>query len=216
CPIPDGRQIMTRSPAIRARHWRLSMRPTTRLICASAAALLMTAACNSTPPAAPPAPAMTPVQRGEYIVKTSGCNDCHTPWKMGANNQPEADMTRFLSGHPEKMVVNKPAKMEGVWMGSMSGTFTAWAGPWGISYTANLTPDPSGLAAWTEDMFIRAIREGKHMGQSRPILPPMPWMVYKNLTDDDLKAVFAYLKTIPPVSNHVPDPVPPDAVAKMK
>jgi hypothetical protein len=76
-----------------------------------------------------------------------------------------------------------------------------------VSFTANLTPDPSGLAAWTEDVFIKAIREGKHMGTSRPILPPMPWPVYRNLTDDDLKAVFAYLRSIPPVSNHVPDPI---------
>jgi hypothetical protein len=115
------------------------------------------------------------------------------------------------------MKVTKPPKTEGMWMGSMTGTFTAWAGPWGISYTANLTPDPSGLSAWDEAMFIKAIREGKHMGaNARDILPPMPWLVYKNWTDDDIKAVFAYLKTITPVRNHVPDPTPPDEVAKMK
>jgi len=198
------------------------MRNPSRLIAIGAAGLFLAAACNSAQPqqsqSAQPAaaPAKSAVERGKYIVETSGCNDCHTPWKMGANNQPEPDMTRYLSGHPEGMKVNKPPKTEGVWMGSMAGTFTAWAGPWGISYTANLTPDPSGLSAWDEEMFIKAIRTGKHMGQSRDIMPPMPWMVYKNWTDDDMKAVFAYLKSIPPVKNHVPDPTPPDEVAKMK
>jgi len=158
------------------------------------------------PPAAPVAPAVSQADHGKYLVSTSGCNDCHTPMKMGPNG-PEPDMTRMLSGHPEGVKVGAPPKLPDGWLAAANNTFTAWSGPWGISYTANLTPDPSGLAAWTEDMFIRAIREGKHMGQSRPILPPMPWPVYRNFTDEDLKAVFAYLKTIPPVRNHVPDPI---------
>jgi mono/diheme cytochrome c family protein len=163
-------------------------------------------------------PAMSPVERGKYIVSTAGCNDCHTPWKMGPNG-PEPDMTRMLSGHPEsEKTANKPPKLDGPWMAAASQTFTAWAGPWGISYTANLTPDQNtGLGIWTEDMFIKAIREGKHMATSRPILPPMPWAVYRNLTDDDLKAVFAYLKTIPAIHNQVPDAIiaePPKAPAK--
>jgi hypothetical protein len=53
------------------------------------------------------------------------------------------------------------------------------------------------------------MRTGKHMGVSRPILPPMPWQQLAAMSDDDLKAVYAYLRTIPPVVNHVPDPVPP-------
>ena len=161
------------------------------------------------PPPAPtvtPAPAMSQVERGKYIVSTAGCHDCHTPAKMGPNG-PEPDMSRMLSGHPETIKVTQQAKLVSPWMGATSETFTAWSGPWGISYTANLTPDPSGLAAWTEDLFIKAIREGKHMGTSRPILPPMPWPVYRNFTDEDLKAIFAYLRTIPPVKNHVPDPI---------
>ena len=91
-----------------------------------------------------------------------------------------------------------------------TGSFTAWAGPWGISYTANITSDKNtgiGQDLWTEELFIKAIREGKHFGTSRPILPPMPWPVYRNMTDDDLKAVFAYLRTVPAVNNHVPEPI---------
>ena len=89
---------------------------------------------------------------------------------------------------------------------------TAWSGPWGISDAANLTPDPNtGTGIWTEDMFLRAIRTGKHWGQSRPIMPPMPWEVYRNMTDEDLKAIWAYLRTIPPIENRVPDYRPPGA-----
>ena len=181
-----------------------------RLILRSSVAfgILVIAGCAQAPAAVPPpptAPAVSPVERGKYLVNTSACHDCHTPAKMGPNG-PEPDMERMLSGHPENVKVEAP-KLPAGWLAAANNTFTAWSGPWGISYTANLTPDPSGLAAWTEDLFIKAIREGKHMGTSRPILPPMPWPVYRNFTDDDLKAIFAYLKSIPPVSNHVPDPI---------
>jgi hypothetical protein len=126
-------------------------------------------------------------------------------------------MTRMLSGHPEGAKLGRPPALSGAWMFAGSDTFTAWYGPWGISYTANLTPDQNtGIGIWTEDMFLRALREGRHMGTSRAILPPMPWPVYRNMTDDDLKAIFAYLKSVPPIHNRVPDPVEPDAVAKMK
>jgi hypothetical protein len=81
-----------------------------------------------------------------------------------------------------------------------------------VSYAFNLTPDQNtGLGIWTEEMFVKAIRTGRHMGVSRPILPPMPWQMYRNLTDDDLKAVYAYLRTVEPIHNRVPDPLPPVA-----
>jgi hypothetical protein len=179
--------------------------------------LALAAACSAPPPPPPPEPPKpSPVERGKYLVNTSACHDCHTPAKMGPNG-PEPDMTRMLSGHPEGMVITKPPKLDNLWMFAGSASFTAWVGPWGISYTANLTPDENtGIGIWTEDMFLRAIREGKHMATARPILPPMPWPVYRNMTDDDLKAIFAYLKSIPPIANRVPEPTPPDAVAKMK
>ena len=144
------------------------------------------------------------VKRGQYLVNIAGCHDCHTPWTMGANG-PEPDMSRMLSGHPETMPVAKPpAGLEAPWIAAASVTNTAHAGPWGISYTANLTPDRNtGLGIWTEDMFVRAIRTGRHMGVSRPINPPMPWMVYRNMTDEDLKSIYAYLNTLPAVKNIV-------------
>jgi cytochrome c553 len=170
--------------------------------------LALAAACaQPAPPPAPAAPAQSPVERGKYIVSASGCHDCHTPHVMGPNG-PEPDMSRMLSGHPENAVADKAPKLDMPWIGAVSADMTAWAGPWGISYTANLTPDENtGLGNWTEDMFVTAIREGKHMGTSRPILPPMPWPAFRNYSDDDLKAIFAYLRSIPPVTNHVPDPI---------
>jgi mono/diheme cytochrome c family protein len=148
-------------------------------------------------------------QRGRYLVTMIGCNDCHTPLKMGANG-PEPDMTRFLSGHPEQMGPLPAAKPQGPWLWAGAATNTAFTGPWGVSYAANLTPDQNtGLGIWTEDMFVRAIRTGRHMGTSREILPPMPWPAFRNASDSDLKAIYAYLRTIKPVTNHVPDVQPP-------
>ena len=147
--------------------------------------------------------------RGKYLVTTSGCHDCHTPWVMGPKG-PEPDMTRALSGHPENMVLPPAPKLEGPWVMTAAATNTAWAGPWGISYTANLTPDPeTGLGKWTLRNFVETIRTGRHMGRGRPVLPPMPIQVYKNFTDADLEAVYSYLRSIPAISNRVPEPLPP-------
>ena len=122
-------------------------------------------------------------------------------------------MTRRLSGHPAADKL--PKTPAGVIAPDKFGTvannnFTAWVGPWGTSYTKNLTPDKTtGLGSWTEAMFIKALRTGKDQGEGRPILPPMPWPNYAQMTDDDLKAIWAFLQTLPPVQNAVPDPVPP-------
>lgn len=163
-----------------------------------------------------PAPLMdAKVARGKYLVSTSACMDCHTPFKLGPNG-PEPDMTRMLSGHPESLKMPPPPKLpRGPWEVVASGTSTAWAGPWGVSYTANLTPDAdTGLGKWTERDFIATIRTGRHLGRGREILPPMPIPVYQNFTDDDLAAIFAYLRTIPAVRNRVPEPASPAAAKK--
>ena len=149
-------------------------------------------------------------KRGEYLVTIGGCNDCHTPWKMGQNG-PEPDVSRLLSGHPETLAMTTAPQQAGPWMAAIAGTFTAWAGPWGVSFTTNLTPDPeTGLGSWTEQNFIEAMRTGRHQGRGRQILPPMPWQNYGKATDADLKAIFAYLRTVPAIRNRVPDPLPPE------
>jgi hypothetical protein len=151
------------------------------------------------------------IERGKYLVTIMSCNDCHTPYKMGPKG-PEPDMTRMLSGHPEGMKLPPPPKPSGPWVVAFTGTNTAFAGPWGISYTSNLTPDKNtGLGIWTEDMFLKAMKTGKHMGTSREIQPPMPWPWISQATDEDLKTIFAYLKSVPPITNHVPDYEPPAA-----
>lgn len=150
------------------------------------------------------------VERGKLLVTTSGCHDCHTPLKLGPNG-PEPDYSRELSGHPESLVMPPaPALPPGPWAVTVAATNTAWAGPWGVSFTRNLTPErETGLGAWTKQQFIDTIRNGRHMGVGRPLLPPMPAAMYAHMSDEDLGAVFAYLQSIPAVKNHVPDPIPP-------
>lgn len=152
----------------------------------------------------------TPVELGAYLVKTMGCHDCHTPWTLGPKG-PEPDMTRALTGHPESLKMPPPPVLPaGPWMATFSATNTAWAGPWGVSFTANLTPDKeTGLGDWTEEQFIATMRTGKHQGKGRQILPPMPYAVYGNLVDDEIKALWAYLQSLAPVKNRVPQPVDP-------
>jgi hypothetical protein len=148
--------------------------------------------------------------RGKYLVSTSGCMDCHTPMKMTPNG-PEWDMSRMLSGHPENLKMPPaPALPQGPWLVVSSATNTAFAGPWGVSFTANLTPDPeTGLGAWTVQDFKNTIRTGRHLGRGRAVLPPMPIPVYGNFSDEDLESIFAYLRTLPPVKNRVPEPWAP-------
>jgi len=148
---------------------------------------------------------------GEHLVTVSACHDCHTP-KVMTLNGPVLDSTRLLSGHPADMpppdVDRKALESKGY---AATFTLTSWVGPWGISYAANLTSDMTGIGGWEEANFIYAIRNGKLKGleAGRPLLPPMPWDMYRHMTDDELKAIFAYLKSTKPVSNLVPQPAPP-------
>ena len=176
------------------------------------AALALTAVAFTLQPSAAPAAAQnsnTKVERGSYLVKIMGCNDCHTPWKMGPQG-PEPDMTFMLSGHPQDLVMPSVTLEKGPWGWVGAATNTAFSGPWGVSFTANLTPDPeTGLGKWSDETFIRALRTGRHEGQGRPILPPMPYLQYRNATDEDLRAVFAFLQSIPAIRNRVPQPIDP-------
>jgi mono/diheme cytochrome c family protein len=156
------------------------------------------------------------VKRGEYLVTVMVCDDCHTPKKM-TEHGPEPDLSRRLMGHPaEEVYVSddlKNALIKKEHVGIFSSGLTGVAGPWGVSYAANLTPDDTGTGAWTEAQFIKAIREGRSKGLdgTRPLLPPMPWQQYRHLTDEDLKAIFAYLQSLPPIHNVVPKPLLPTA-----
>jgi hypothetical protein len=156
------------------------------------------------------------VALGKYIVSTSGCDDCHTP-KIFTAQGPMFDSTRSLSGHPENEVLpSLDLNALGMQWAATTMGLTAWVGPWGISYASNITPDKAtGIGTLTEEMFIKIMREGKYMGVGRPLLPPMPWQVYGMKTDEDLKAMYAYLMSIKPINNMVPQPTTPDKVGEI-
>lgn len=152
------------------------------------------------------------IERGKYLVMVMGCADCHAPKKMGIQG-PEPDMERFLSGHDAKLNLgsfNKEILQSGQWV-VFNSQSTAFYGPWGVSFAANLTSDETGIGTWTYNQFETAMRRGKFKGieSSRPLSPPMPWQNYVNMKDEDMRAVFAYLKSLKPVSNIVPDYIPP-------
>ena len=154
------------------------------------------------------------ISRGRYLVTVMVCNDCHSPKKMGPMG-PEIDTARMLSGHPSGNPVAKAdPRLTDSWI-LFNQDLTAFVGPWGTSFAANLTSDETGIGNWSEAQFFKAIREGKYKGMdnTRPLLPPMPWQMYTNASDEDLRAIFAYLKSTPPVENRVPAPVPPGQLA---
>ena len=158
------------------------------------------------------------VERGKYLVTLGGCNDCHTPKVAGPGGAPEPDGKRLLSGHPENAPppVWTPEDAKRNVLATTNDMLTAWAGPWGVSFAINLTPDKeTGIEEWSEATFIQMARTGKHQGQpnGRDVLPPMPWFSMKDLSEADLKAMWAYLRSIPPVKNQVPFPIPPTAEA---
>jgi Cytochrome c len=179
---------------------------------AAAGVLSFAPPASATEKKAAPPPAADKVARGKYLVNTSGCHDCHTPFKMGEKG-PEWDMSRMLSGHPQDLQMPPAPKLpEGPWLVVSAATNTAHAGPWGVSFTANLTPDAdTGIGDWTFQNFKDTIRTGRHLGRGRAILPPMPIPVYSQMVDRDLEAIYSYLRTIPPVKNKVPEPLAPGA-----
>jgi len=180
--------------------------------------------CNQPAQQADPAPKTLShaelIDRGKYIVTTAGCHDCHSPKKFTPQG-PVPDSTKLLSGHqagPPLPAIDKKVLKPGYWM-LIGPDLTSFAGPWGISYTANITSDSAtGIGAWSQDEFISSMRTGRHLGQAggRPILPPMPWNYIALYTDEDLRAIYTYLESTPPINNRVTPPTPPDDVAKLK
>ncbi len=153
------------------------------------------------------------VERGKYLVNAIGCDDCHSP-KIMTEHGPEVDPNLRLSGHPAEQQLPEVSDKDITKDYALCNHgLTGWVGPWGTSFAANLTPDDTGIGNMTEEQFFKVMREGKYKGLdgSRPILPPMPWFVYKNLNDDDISSIYAFLQSMPPVKNAVPNPIPPVA-----
>src|SRR5262249_53552009 len=112
----------------------------------------------------PPPPFVTPLpkltaepRRGQHLVPTGAVHDPPPP-KLGTNG-PQPDMSRMLSGRPEQSQISSAPTIPAPWKMMAAGSRTAFAGPWGTSFSANLTPDrETGLGAWTEQNFIEALR----------------------------------------------------------
>jgi len=174
--------------------------------------VLLSGCLPATEPAAPTAEQM--IERGHYLVTVAGCNDCHTP-KVFSGGGMGLDESRILSGHPADVEIPEFSFDDigpGKWL-LFSEHLTAAVGPWGVSFSANLTPDEeTGLGDWTESEFIDTLRTGTHRGIGRPLLPPMPWFNLVMATDEDLQAIFAYLQSIPAVNNQVPNAIEPPSM----
>lgn len=156
------------------------------------------------------------IARGQYLVTVALCNDCHSP-KIMTPHGPILDSSRLFSGFPSEKgipTLSEALAKDQNWV-KMSQDVTAFAGPWGMTFAANLTPDEAtGIGNWTEDVFIKTLRTGKHLGQEggRPVMPPMPWEMVAKMTDEDLSAVYSYLMSLPAINNRVPAPIPPNEI----
>jgi mono/diheme cytochrome c family protein len=162
----------------------------------SASAAVAATLTISAPAAAQQPGSNAAIERGRYLVTITGCHDCHSPKVKGMT----PDHSRALSGRPSTTQLPSDTKTEV----HASPDLTAWTGPWGYSVASNLTPEPTtGIGTrYNEASFIATMRTGKKPNGT-PIMPPMPSEVYQNMTDDDLKAIFAYLRTIKPIRNPV-------------
>jgi cytochrome c len=139
--------------------------------------------------------------RGAYLVQLGECLGCHTTTK--ADGRSASDM-RYGGGrlfYVEMGVGSEVASANS----QHNGRTDAGAR---IVASANITQDPSGIPYYTEQIFITTIRTGRVAGV-RPISAAMPWIFLRNMSDEDLRAVFAYLKSLPPVSHTISNGEPP-------
>ena len=157
------------------------------------------------------------LKEGERLVASLDCEICHSPKRMGPKGPEIIPELRF-GGHQagSQLPPYDEATVKGGWV-LFAPDFTSMIGPWGQSYSGNISSDSTGIGMWAEAQFKKVLREGKYKGldNTRPILPPMPWDAYKNLTDEEISKIFAFLKSTKPVKNVVPtakiNPPPPPA-----
>lgn len=130
-----------------------------------------------------PAAAAQRIERGAYLARIMDCGGCHTPGVLTG----KPDFGRMLGGSEIGF------QIPGL----------------GIFYPPNLTPDETGLGAWSEEDIVTAVRTGVRP-DGRTLAPVMPWHSYAALTDEDAAALAGYLKTLTPVKHQVPALVGPD------
>ena len=141
------------------------------MLCTVAVAALVTAAVTRRPASDDVSP---DVERGKYLVRIAGCNDCHTPGYMES------------AGNVD----------EKLWL---TGTPLGWTGPWGTTYPSNLRLLVKNMTA---DQFMAHARSDKRR-------PPMPWFAVRDMTDEDVKAIYALLKHLGPGGQPAPAYLPP-------
>jgi mono/diheme cytochrome c family protein len=134
---------------------------------------------KTTPEKTPFVAARTPEEAGRYLIRASGCNDCHTPGFMQ---------------HGETVP-------EALWL---TGVPVGWRGPWGTTYASNLR---RFVQPFTAEQFVYLVR-------NRNSRPPMVWPSLHAMSDPDLKAIYAYIKSLPVTGAVMPDVVPPDREPK--
>lgn len=142
------------------------------------------------------------IERGKYLVDhLAECIGCHTPLGPGGPGHP--DMKLYLSGVPEKFAGKKegPPQVAG------------FPGPGGSRhYPSNITPDPeTGIGKWTEEQFVRAMRVGIRPDGTKYDKSQMEWEVYRNMKEEDIRAIYRYLMTVKPIRNRVPANIPASA-----
>ncbi|MBI3091705.1 MAG: c-type cytochrome [Candidatus Tectomicrobia bacterium] len=145
------------------------------------------------------------VARGKYLaVNVAHCIGCHSP--IGAKGQRIARLE--FSGVPAKNVKRRQGPPQNV----------GFPGPAGMrAYPKNITPDPeTGIGSWTEADFLRAFKEGVNPQGKKYAYTQMEWETYRGIRDEDLRAMYAYLRTVPAVKNAVPKNIPAKAPASKK
>jgi len=158
------------------------------------------------------------IQQGEYLVTIMGCHDCHSPKDVGPQGStliPDILLSGYQASKPSAPA--DPACIKDGWV-LITMDLTTAAGPWGVSYAANLTSDQTGIGNWTQENFKRALKEGKFKGleNGRTLLPPMPWSNFVNIQDEEIEAIYAYLQSTKPVNNVVPAPLSLEELAQMR
>jgi mono/diheme cytochrome c family protein len=118
------------------------------------------------------------IDRGAYLLRVSACEACHTV--QNYLSEPVREL-RFAGGF-------------------------VFQTPLGIVASPNITSDPTGISYYDEEMFLRVIRSGS-VG-ARKLNPEMPWGYFRGMSDDDLRAIFAYLRTLKPIKHSVDNTEP--------
>ncbi len=187
------------------------MRYSFKIAAAALLCFLLINACNNqatetteTSPATPSAD--DNIKEGQRLVAILDCEICHSPKRMGPKGPEVIPELRFGGHQAGTQLPPYDEKTVKSGWALFAPDFTSVIGPWGQSYAANISSDSTGIGMWSEEQFKKVIREGKYKGldNTRPILPPMPWEAYKNLTDEEITKVFAFLKSTAPVKNVVP------------